>query len=377
MSIEAPIGLLPEMITARDVIAFARRNYRLLVIGPIVGAIIAGMASFIVAPRYRATTVIVPPKQNADASSLLMGQLGSIGSMAAGASGIKLKDPNDFYIGLLKSRTIADTISAKFNLMRYYQAENRTRVRKILQEATTLKSAKDGMISITVEDTSRKMAMNLANSYIQQLCTLIKSDAAAEAGERLQFFEQQMTSARRVLAHSEDSVRIFLQSHKLVSVEGATAVSVQASAEMRAQIAAREVALQGIAGSMSENNPHYQRLRLELSALNKKYLDLESGTPNLSLGNRKMAAAEIEYYRLVREVKYRELLFEMLAKQYEVARMDEIRNVTHIQIVDPAIEPEERFSPQRTIWVIIGFIFGATISLLSAFISEASRKLTA
>jgi len=370
-------GMIPADITAYDVIAFVRRHIRIFTYVPLSFVLLSGVLSFVVHERFRATCVIVPPKQNTDASALLLGQLGGIGGMAASAGGLKLKDPSDFYIGLMKSRSVADSLIRKFGLLNYYQAENNTLARKLLEDATQIKSLKEGMITITVEDTSKRMAMNLANSYVVEMRKVMKKDAAEEAQARLAFFEQQLDEARRYLAKSEDSLRTFLQTHRIVSIEGATGVNVQAGAQIQAQISAREILLQGISSSFSAENPEYKRISSELAALRRQYKDLTSGSPSASMGNVKMAAAEIDYYRLLREAKYREFLFEAIGKQYEIARMDELKQVAHVQVVDPAIEPDMRHSPKRRIWITVGLFLGVVASAIVAVSFEIRTSLKA
>jgi uncharacterized protein involved in exopolysaccharide biosynthesis len=60
----------------------------------------------------------------------------------------------------------------------------------------------------------------------------------------------------------------------------------------------------------------------------------------------------MEYLRRYRDLKYQETVFELLAKEFEVAKLDEAREGAIIQVVDPAVPPDTKSSPHRTLIVI-------------------------
>jgi hypothetical protein len=61
---------------------------------------------------------LLPPQQNTSISAALASQLGSLGGMAALAGGgLGLKNPNDMFVGMLRSRTVEDAMVQHFGLM--------------------------------------------------------------------------------------------------------------------------------------------------------------------------------------------------------------------------------------------------------------------
>jgi uncharacterized protein involved in exopolysaccharide biosynthesis len=68
--------------------------------------------------------------------------------------------------------------------------------------------------------------------------------------------------------------------------------------------------------------------------------------------------------RRLRDVKYHETVFEMLARQYEIAKVDEARQGAIIQVIDPAAPPDERSFPKRTLTICVVFV----LSLILAFL---------
>jgi len=96
--------------------------------------------------------------------------------------------------------------------------------------------------------------------------------------------------------------------------------------------------------------------------------------------------ASLEYIRKMRDVKYYETIFDILARQYEAAKLDEAKQGAVIQVVDPAIAPDRRSFPQRGLIVFGattgGFILALFATLLQLFFNslqsdpESKLKLT-
>src|SRR5437879_1867119 len=82
-------------------------KYKALVLGlPFIAAVVAGLLSFLMPNIYKATARLMPPQQNQSAAASLLGQLGSLSGIAPGSLGVK--NPADVYVGMLKSRSVAD-----------------------------------------------------------------------------------------------------------------------------------------------------------------------------------------------------------------------------------------------------------------------------
>ena len=111
-------------------------------------------------------------------------------------------------------------------------------------------------------------------------------------------------------------------------------------ARLKAEITAAEVRTQVLRGSLADSAPEVQRQLAQLSALRAQLARLEQAT-DTNVGP--------DYLTKYREFKYRETLFELFARQYEIARVDESREGALIQIVDPAVPPEYKSKPKRAV----------------------------
>jgi uncharacterized protein involved in exopolysaccharide biosynthesis len=337
---------------------FAQRRTVLLITAAT--TLLAVAMSFLLPKKYEATTVIMTPQQNMSMASLLLGgSSGVLNSLTGG--GLSLKNPNDMYAGLFHSQSVEDGVIRAEGLLAVYNVNLQSDARKKLAKNTVIdSSAKDNLIHISVTDCSPQRAAAIANEYIAQYRQLSSGLALTEGGQRRRFFEAQIVEVKEQLAHAEDALRQQEQASGVLEPETQGRVLIQSMAQLRAQIAAKEVALRGLQTYATDQNPEAQRLHQEIAGLNSQLartLNGHSSDDDL-LTQAKAPTATLDYARKLRDVKYYQTVFEFLAKEAEVARLDEARESTTIQVVDVATPPDKKSSPRRALIALLGFVFG-------------------
>ena len=343
---------------------------------PIMAAVCAAGVSLALPNWYKANTKILPPQQAQSGASALMAQLGGIAGAVGGAAG--LKNPNDLYIGMLKSRTIADKMIQRFDLKNVYDEELIEKTRKELEGNSTFTAGKDGLISIDVEDKDPKRAAQIANAYTDELFKLTKVIAVTEAAQRRLFFERQLEMTKDNLAQSEATLREAMSTRGVISVDSESRAIVETVARLRAQIAAKDIQLGAMQAFVTTNNQEYKRTQQEVISMRAELSKLENGTASADGPSGKQAKPiGLENIKILREVKYHQMLYEMLSKQYELARLDESKDASIIQVLDPAIEPERKSKPKRAIIVVMAGLLGLFVGIIAAFISEFIEKVKA
>ena len=375
---EAADRLEDQGTTLFDVLVALSRHKRMIIVIPLVVAIIAAAASFMIPKSYKASTNLLPPQQSQSSASMLLSQLGSIAGMAGGIAGIK--NPNDLYIGMLKSRTIADKLIEKYDLKKVYDTESQEVARKKLAENTNISSGKDGLIVIEIEDENQKLVAKLANGYVDELFQLTKNLTVTEASQRRAFFERQLEHAKDNLANAEMSLKGSLDTGGVISVDTQSRAVLETAARLRAQISAKEIQLNSMRPFVTSSHPEYKRTEQELSSLRDELAKLERGTGSEAAetaADNRSSTGGLSSIKLLRNVKYYQMLYELLAKQYEVARLDEAKEPSMIQILDRAVDPERPFKPKRLIIVFITTMFAFLLTIVAALLLEAKRKLLA
>ena len=368
-------GALLQLARGKHLVAFVTG------IATLVGIVV----SLVLPVSYTATTRIMTPQQTQSSASFLMSQL-SLNPTAtnplAGATGgsLSLRNPNELYLGLLASRPIADEIIEKFGLMAAYHSKDMTAARKTLADRTTVSSEKSTLIAISVTDTDKKRAADIANAYPEQLRALTKNLAVTEASQRRLFYEQRLKDAKEDLVSAELALQKIQKQKGLVQLDAQTKALITSLADLHAEVAAKEVQLQALRSYSTEQNPEVQLLENQLASLQDQTARLEerSGSPEsggLDLAD--VAGAGADYLRAEHELEYRQALFDLLLKQYDAARWDEARNAAVIQVVEDAIPPEQKSAPRRTVIVLIfmalGLIGSWAYILVSSFIAGNGR----
>lgn len=328
--------------------------------------LLGALLCFILPVRYTATTKIMPPQQTQSAASIMMSQIANstAGSLAAIAGGgLSLKNPNEIYVGLIESRPIADTIIRKFNLVNVYHSRDMTAARKKLASNTVVDSNKSGFITVAVTDGDKQRAAAMANTYIEELRSLTNSLSVTEASRRRLFYEDQLKQAKEMLISAQLAFQQVQQKNGLVQLDSQAKAMIESLAALRAQVAAKQVELQALRLSSTENNPQVEVAKRELSSLQGEVAQLEqrshsSQEANLGLGD--VPGAGLEYIRSEHEVRYRQALFDLLLKQYDAAKLDESKDAAVIQVLEPAIEPDRKSQPKRLVIMLL-FVFGGLI----------------
>ncbi len=314
----------------------------------------------LVKPWFTAQATFLPP-QNAPGSGLsqLASQLGPLG--AVGALG-GLKSPGDAYIGILGSRTIADAMVEKFDLQKVYNAKKLSTAERILKANSTFLSGKDTLITIAVEDNDPKRAADLANGYLDFLREQNGKLALSESSQRRLFFEQQLELEKNKLADAEVELRRAEEKTGIIAPYSQAQVEIEADAETRAQIVSREVELASLRQVATDQNPAVARLQSEIAGLQQHLKQLQNDQKHQSgsvqLPTAKVPELALEYVRKEREVKYHEVLFQLLARQFETARLDESREAPLLQVVDRAVVPDTKSGPRRTLLLLAAAILG-------------------
>lgn len=365
-----------DEINLMDLVLVLAKHNRFIIKLTASVAVLAVIYALLQPNIYTAKTVILPPQQGASTASMLLGSLGGLAGLAGGAAGIK--SPNDLHIGMLKSRTVADKMIARFKLQQKYEAKTLEATRKALAGATVIASGKDGFITIEYSDEDPKFAASVANAYVEELDKLNNTLAVTEASRKRLFFETQLKMTRDNLAAAEVGFKQTQERTGLIQPEAQGQAIIMAASNLRAQVTAAEVKLQSMGSFATPQNPDYQKLQQNLTSLRAQLVKAErngvQGRGDIMVPTGKLPETGLEYIRKMRDLKYQETLFELLSKQFEIAKIDEAKEAALIQVVDKALVPEQKSKPKRALIVILATLMAFFLSVLLAFVREASER---
>jgi uncharacterized protein involved in exopolysaccharide biosynthesis len=339
------------------------RHWRSLVSVVVVAGVLGTAYAFTLTPIFTARVLFIPPQQQGGGASAALAQLGAL----AGVAGIggATKSTADQYVAMMQSVTVGDRMVDKFNLMSVYNAQFRDKARDVLGKSTSFAiGKKDGLITVAVDDVDPKRAAAMANQYVDELRRMTAVLAVSEAQGRRMFFEEKLKETKDRLT----TAQIALQGSGFT--EGALKAEPRAAAEgyakLQAELTAGLVMLQTMRQSLADSSADVQRQLAKVAALREQLQAM--GTSGGANGG----GGQSDFVGKYREFKYQETLFDLMARQYELARVDEAREGALIQVVDPAQPPEHKSRPARLQFglataVVVGFAYALFLVLRGRF----------
>jgi tyrosine-protein kinase Etk/Wzc len=376
-SSSAPIQRQADAV---ELISVLVEHKRVVVGIPAIVAAISLVVVLLMPKTYLGVARVLPMQQNQSMAMSLLSQVG--GGALAGLAGpaLGLRSLSDLYVGILKSRTIADALIDRFKLQDLYGDDTLIDTRITLENRTTISSGRDGIISIEVEDKDPGRAAAMANAYTEELEKLNQNLAISEAGVRRAFFERQLRQVKEALADSEGELRAVQEKSGLIKLEEQGRAIIEAVATLRGQIAVKEVQLVSLGSFATTSNPEFTRVRRELAELREQLEKLEKADStkspnNIFIPTGKVPEAGMQYVRKLRDVKYNEVMFEVLAKQYELARLDEAKDAVVIQVVDKAVAPDKKHKPKRALIVMATTFLAFTCAVVWVFLRLGLQRM--
>jgi tyrosine-protein kinase Etk/Wzc len=351
-----------DELSLLDLLQVVADHLRLLVLAPLGMGLLALGLSFLVTPIFTARTLILPPAQQASAATALLANLGPLAGAAGAAAG--LKNPGDQYVAFLKSTSVQDALISRFKLLDRFEVKFREDARKRLAQVSRISAgAKEGTISIEVDDPDPRVAADIANAYVEELHRLTSRLALTEAQQRRRFFEGQLGQTREKLAQAEQALKTSGVNPAAIKANPAAAVS--ALAQLQAQITAQEVRLASYRGYLTEAAPEIRQGLVELGALREQLRRLETSSNGAEGGS--------DYVARYREFKYQETLFDLFARQFELARVDESREAAGAQVIDAAQPPERKSKPKKALIAVVATLASGFVLLILVFLRHALR----
>lgn len=362
---EGQIGEDDGGISLFDLLYTLIAHWRLLTLGPLLVGVVALGLAFRIPPVFTAKTSFFAPQQQQGAAANMLQSLGALGGLA-GAAGIK--SPADQYVALLRSRSLESALVDRFQLQSKYRAPLKEDALEMLEGAVGINSGKDGLITVSVNDRDPSFAAKLANAHVDELRKMMSRLALTEAQQRRQFFEKQMLQTKSNLALAELTLK--RTGVNVFALKANPVAAVNAVAQLQAQVTAQQIKLSSLRAYVTDSSPEIKQVQTELAALR-----VELG--RISRNDAVVDASDADYISRYRDVKYNETLFELFARQFELAKVDEARDGPMIQVVDEALPPERKSKPMKGQIAVSAALSAWVVLLIFVLARQAIRQQAA
>jgi capsule polysaccharide export protein KpsE/RkpR len=333
------------------------------------------LIAIIIPTRYAATTRLMPPDPPAgQGMTLLAGLVGKMGANLASLGGdlLGVSTSVDLFAGLLESRTVQNDLVAKFSLRTVYGERHLVDARKELARRTDLSiDRKSGILTIQVTDHDPKRATAMAQEYVAQLNNVVTQLNTSSAHRERMFLEARLEQVKMDLESAEGDFSKFASKNAAIDIKEQGKAMVEAAAVLEGQLIAAQTELQGLRQVYADQNIRVQTMQARVDELRRQILKMggkqeaDGALPlkedELYPSIRKLPLLGVTYADLFRRMKVEETVFETLTQQYEIAKVQEAKEVPSVKMLDPAELPEKKVFPPRTLLFFLGEIIALAI----------------
>ena len=332
------------------------------------GAALSVILVLLIPVRYQATAQLMPPDgqsgTNAAVLSALAGRAGAFGGLAGDFLGIR--NSSALFVGILESRTLRDRLIEQFGLKRLYGTTHPEDARMALAGQTSIsEDHKSGIISITVTDHDARRSAQLAEAYVDNLNLLVQELSTSAARRERIFLEERLVAVKKDLDAAALKFSQFASRNTAIDIPAQSKAMVEAAATLQGQLIAAESELRGLQAIYADQNVRVRSLRARVAELRAQLGKLggDAKSPAVpSVANdasaypaiRQLPVLGVTYADLYRQTKIQETVYELLTQQYELAKVEEAKEVPTVKILDAAVVPTKKSFPPRTIFCCVG-----------------------
>lgn len=348
---------------------------------------IAVVIAFVIPKRYQSTATMMPP-DSVGSNGMMMAALASkaspeLAGMAASALG--LKNTGELFVGLLRSRSVEDAIVNRFHLQSVYWVKYKQDARKVLDRRTEVSSdRKTGIITVTVSDSQPERARDMAQAFVEELNRLVSQVSTSSARRERIFIDQRLSTVRTDLEDAEQQFSAFASKNTALDIKEQTKAMVESAAALQGQLIAAQSEVEGLRQVYNPNNVRVRSAQARVDELKQQLAKIGGSDSSFSADGsidqyypsiRQLPLLGVQWADLYRRVKIQEAVYELLNQQYELARIQEAKEVPTVNVIDPANIPEKKSWPPRLL-IVVGFtILAIAAGMGKIFLTERLRSM--
>ncbi len=328
--------------------------------------VISTVIALLIPNRYESTVSIMPPDSMNSSGTMLAALAAKASPELAAMAGSLLgtKGSGALFVDLFRSRSVQDHVVDRLDLQKVYWSRYKQDARKKLNRRTDVsEDRKSGVITLTVEDTSQQRAHDIAQAYVEELNHLVSQVSTSSARRERIFIEQRLISVKSDLEDAEKQFSAFASKNSALDIKEQTKAMVESAALLQGQLVASQSELQSLEQIYTGNNVRVRSLQARVDELKRQAQKLQGTDASLVSDAaqpdqmyppiRKLPLLGVEWADLYRRMKIQETVYELLNQQYELARIQEAKEIPTINVVDPANVPEKKSWPPRLLIIVL------------------------
>jgi uncharacterized protein involved in exopolysaccharide biosynthesis len=333
----------------------------------ILGGVLSAAIAFSLPKSYEATAKLMPPESSSSGGAALLAALSARGGsgMLGGLAGdlLGVKGNGAVFVDILESRTVADRLIDQFQLAHEYHTTKIEYTRKMLEAHTKImEDRKSGVITITVTDHTPSQAAAMAQAYVTALDYLVARLSTSSARRERIFLEDRLKTVKSDLDNAATRFSEFASKNTAIDIPAQGKAMVEAAAVLQGQLIAAEAEVSGLEKIYTVNNVRVRALEARITELRQQLQKLGGSNSPADVRNdnslypsiRKLPLLGVTYADLFRRTKIEETVYELLTQQYELAKVQEAKEIPSVKVLDTAVVPTVKTSPHRVLLTLAG-----------------------
>jgi capsule polysaccharide export protein KpsE/RkpR len=387
---ETPVSFAPNVVAAPDWVRNATTLWerrRLMFRIAAVSLLLSLLIAFALPKRYKSSAQIMPPSNSSGPTAMLaalagraLGGTSGLSSLAGSLLGGNNTTP--LFVELLRSGTVAGHLMDRFHLQSTYHKRYRADTAKYLARHTTITDdKKSGVITIIVEDTDPRRARDLAQGYLDELNLLVTHTSTSSAHQERVFIERRLQKVKTDLEQAQQQMSEFSSTHGTVDIKEQGRAMVDAASKLQAQMILEQANLTSLRQIYGDGNVRVRATEARIGVLQSQLTKISGSSAPLPVGEtgseeqhstltgsdlypplRQLPRLAVPYANLYREVRVQETVFELLTQQYELARIQEAKDVPVVSVIDSPGIPEKKSFPPRLLLTLLLTVVSTSIA---------------
>jgi len=335
--------------------------------------------SLIMTPIFKAETTVIP----VSSKSNMLGGMSDLAALAGFSMGGADNDIQKI-MAVLNSRSVKETVIKKLDLIKVIFEDGVPKDRNPMlaaieifeRQVDIVGDKKTGLISIAILNKDPELAKKICDTYVAELIEILNSKSLSVSQVKREFLERQLKTAELRLKKGQRGMAGFQKRTKMLQPVEQAKGTMELYAELIAKKTAFEVQLKSMESALSYDSPILKNLRNQISAIDKKLASIEGNTnmgalPSIGGAPDKM----VQYADYYRELEISKAIYETLLKLYEQAKLEEAQESLFVQVIDPAVVPDRKFKPKRTLMVIVAGFTSGFFAIFLVFFMKWLKEL--
>jgi len=354
-----------------DILIVLVKDIKFISIFTILVSIFAVIYSLLT-PEYWISTATILPAEEKENSLPLSSSLLNVGaSFISGNLNLNSMD----FITILKSRTFSEDIIKKFDLVEYFEIkgedEYEIRDKAVLRFSENMRDIdmnhNTGLIFISIESKDKYMSAEIANYFCEKLEEYNLNQKMSKGKQKRIFIEKRINEVKSIIDTLSNKLNKFKKSHNIIELPSQTKSMIDMYATLISQRLETDIELEYQENVYKNDTPLYEHLQVKRDIIDKKIKAFEESQQDLNIqygmNLNELSDISLQYGNLLLDLEIQNTIYEFLYPQYENAKIEEIKDLPTLDIIDIAVPAGIRSKPHRAKFCITMFLIAIFISV--------------